>query len=183
MVDLVEKQHGEAKAEANDGRGIHPFPGFPGVVTVSQRLGIQQTSEDRNRAIEQTGNPLPGIYVPNGSGGWMMLLWADVDSGDIPNGTFIKRDGNKFVGATPTVPGQASNFRQTFTDADLIAGKLTVAHGLGAVVQDVVVMDNLQKQIIPDDVDFSPGINSLIVDLAEHGTIAGTWEVLVQGGS
>jgi hypothetical protein len=63
-----------------------------------------------------------------------------------------------------------------FTNADLVAGILSVEHGLGFKIMPVVVADNANAIILPDDVVFVDEDN-LTIDLTGYGSIAGTWTV------
>jgi hypothetical protein len=77
--------------------------------------------------------------------------------------------------AAASVPG---SFIQTFDNADLSTGVLTVTHNLNSATALVVVMDNDGKVILPDEVD-STGVNTLTVDLTSFGAITGDWTVRV----
>ena len=68
---------------------------------------------------------------------------------------------------------------ETFTAADLTAGKLLVPHGLGQKVVFWSVADGTDRAVIPDDVHFVD-VNSLELDLSEFGTFAGEWIVRVK---
>jgi hypothetical protein len=65
-------------------------------------------------------------------------------------------------------------------NADLVAGVLTVTHSLASDIASVVVKDNTDKQVMPDDVTFT-STTALDVDLTSFAPIAGTWKVLVRG--
>lgn len=88
--------------------------------------------------------------------------------------TFLRGDG---VWATPSGTGTTS-YRTSFTNANLSAGVLTVTHSLGQSVVNVMVFDNTNKNIRPDDITLVDS-NSLTVDLSSFGTLSGTWNVVV----
>lgn len=88
--------------------------------------------------------------------------------------TFLRGDG---VWATPSGSGTTS-YRTSFTDASLSAGVLTVTHSLGQSVVNVMVFDNNNKNVRPDDITLVDS-NSLTVDLTSFGTLTGTWNVVV----
>lgn len=67
-----------------------------------------------------------------------------------------------------------------FTNSDLSSGILTVTHGLGLKYVSVVVVNNSDKQVIPDDVTFS-STTALSVDLSSFGVLSGNWQVVVIG--
>lgn len=73
----------------------------------------------------------------------------------------------------------ATAFRQTFTQANLTAGSLTVTHNLNRDSVLVQVIDNLNDAILPDNLRFAA--NTVTVDLASFGAITGTWRVVVVG--
>jgi hypothetical protein len=64
----------------------------------------------------------------------------------------------------------------TFTDADLTAGVLTITHNLDLDAPypiNALIFDNTNKQVLPDSVT---GLaNSVEIDLSSYGTITGTW--------
>jgi nitrous oxidase accessory protein NosD len=72
--------------------------------------------------------------------------------------------------------------RQTFTNGDLVAGVLGITHDLvtsGNHPMNVVIFDNNNKQVIPDDVT---GASQLLsVDLTSFGTLTGTWSYIIIG--
>jgi len=66
--------------------------------------------------------------------------------------------------------------RGTFTNATLVAGKLTITHSKNLTAPYSLMMhiyDNLGKIILPDAVTGSA--NSHEIDLTSYGVIAGTW--------
>ena len=71
-------------------------------------------------------------------------------------------------------------FRQSFTNANLIAGVLTVTHNLGQAYNGVTVYDNTENVIVPDLIT-SVDVNTVDIDLTSFGAIAGTWNVVVGG--
>lgn len=76
----------------------------------------------------------------------------------------------------------ARTYRTTFTSASLVAGLLTVTHGLGTQYPTWSVVNNLGKEVLPDDITFA-STTQLTVELstASFGTISGTWRVTVCG--
>jgi hypothetical protein len=66
----------------------------------------------------------------------------------------------------------------TFTNASLSSGVLTITHskGLTNYVRMLIISDNNEKQIIPDDVTYAT--NTILVDLTSYGTLTGTWEYM-----
>ena len=70
----------------------------------------------------------------------------------------------------------------TFANGDLTAGVLTVNHALGTKVCTVMVADNNDEAVVPDDITFTD-TNNLDIDLSSYGTIAGTWRYFIVGES
>ena len=70
----------------------------------------------------------------------------------------------------------SAGVRGTFVDGDLTAGILTIIHSRALATPFtllLVIADNAQKQIIPDEVTFLT--NTITVDLTSYGTLTGTW--------
>jgi hypothetical protein len=63
----------------------------------------------------------------------------------------------------------------TFTDADLVAGVLTISHALGLAAPYIVSLDITNENNIRVQPDITYGANSVTVDLSAWGTITGTW--------
>ena len=91
-------------------------------------------------------------------------------------------DANAAIAATKlavnSTPGKVkgAGTRGTFVNGDLSTGVLTITHSLGLSTPYtllLVVADNSQKQIIPDEVTFLT--NTITVDLTSYGTLSGTW--------
>jgi hypothetical protein len=71
-----------------------------------------------------------------------------------------------------------TSFYQSFTNADLTAGVLTVAHNLGHKYATIQVFNNSDKMVMPDDITLTDA-NNASIDLTSFGTITGTWNVVV----
>lgn len=80
---------------------------------------------------------------------------------------------------TTIVGGYNKTYTVNFTNANLVAGILTVTHGLNSQYSVVTVYDNTDKQVIPDDVTATSSTTSTI-DLNSFGAIVGTWKVTVK---
>ena len=85
----------------------------------------------------------------------------------IPDVAFV----NSLIGDT--------SFRQSFVDADLTAGVITVTHRLGEQIVDVTVYDGNNEQITPDAITLDSTTEATI-DLSSYGTLVGTYNVLVK---
>lgn len=74
-----------------------------------------------------------------------------------------------------------SFFRQSFTDATLAAGILTVTHNLGQQYVQIMIADDTGKLIIAaTDITFT-STTVATVDLTSFGTLTGTWNLLAVG--
>jgi hypothetical protein len=70
--------------------------------------------------------------------------------------------------------------RQSFTNANLTAGILTITHALGQQFVNVQVMDNGNRVIYPDEITLSSA-TQFSVDLTSFGTISGSWNLVAVG--
>ena len=75
-----------------------------------------------------------------------------------------------------------SIYKKAFTDSDLAAGILTVTHNLAVTYPIIQIYNNNEKQVTPDDVTYVDS-NSCLIDLSSWGTISGTWNVSILGGT
>ena len=70
---------------------------------------------------------------------------------------------------------------ETFDDSDLTtANVLTVTHNLGVTYPIVMIYDNNNKVIEPDEIEYSD-TNTILVDLSSFSALAGTWHVRIIG--
>lgn len=74
----------------------------------------------------------------------------------------------------------ANSFTQSFTNATLSSGILTVTHSLGVQYVNVTVYDNNQDSIMPDNID-ATSTTVTTIDLTSFGTLTGTWNIRVVG--
>jgi hypothetical protein len=72
----------------------------------------------------------------------------------------------------------AGRFLDSFVNADLTTGVLTVNHALNNQYVSVTVIDDNDQIIIPDSVDFTDS-NNLDIDLSSYGTLVGTWNAVI----
>lgn len=98
--------------------------------------------------------------------------------------TLIINDGANNVKATfaqvKAAIGVPTIYRTSFTNASLTAGVLTVTHNIGQQFVQVIVTDNNNKALQPDDITMTSG-TALAVDLSSFGTLTGNWNVMVIG--
>jgi hypothetical protein len=105
------------------------------------------------------------------------------------NGFFIRKkldgSGLEFTNAPTGGGGGGSNtavYRNTFTNANLTNGILTVTHGLNLSSVGYFIWDNTSKQIYPDDITLIDS-NNLLVNLTSFSnpSLSGTWQIFVFG--
>lgn len=72
----------------------------------------------------------------------------------------------------------AEKHRRSFTNADLVAGVLTVQHNLNEDAVLVQVWNDSKRVVMPDGIQSIDG-NNIAIDLSSYGTIAGTWKVFI----
>lgn len=94
------------------------------------------------------------------------------DDDDIPNKKYVDDQISLAVGL--------SQYRQSFTNANLISGMVQFAHNLSEDYVQVTIYDNTNRVIIPDNI-FTVDSNITDVDLYSYGTLSGTWHVLIIG--
>jgi hypothetical protein len=78
------------------------------------------------------------------------------------------------------VTGFTKASRGTFTNATLTSGILSYTHSLGQQFNQVIIYDNNNKQIQPDDIT-ATSTSVATVDLTSYGTLTGTWNIVVIG--
>jgi hypothetical protein len=88
--------------------------------------------------------------------------------------------GATTAAAARTALGVPGKFPGLFTNATLVAGVLSVAHGLGNLAPVFVVTDQNGFTYVPDNVRATDA-NTLSVDLTTFGTITGTHNYTVIG--
>jgi hypothetical protein len=162
----------------------------PGSVT-NTMLADMADSTIKGRAVgaglgspqDLTGTQATAILVDfvgdSGAGGTKGLVPAPA-AGDAAAGKFLKADGTWIA---PAGSG-GSTYRTSFTDADLVAGILTVNHMLGVSFNLVAVYDNNNLIVYPEQIE-NVDANTVDVDLlafqiAGGGSIPGTWNVVVR---
>jgi hypothetical protein len=72
----------------------------------------------------------------------------------------------------------STSFTDSFVDADLTAGVLTVSHNLGRQYVQVQIFDNTDTLVIPDDITLTDA-NTTTIDLSSFGTLTGTWHYVI----
>jgi hypothetical protein len=84
--------------------------------------------------------------------------------------------------AARTALGTSGIERQSFTNANLVAGILTASHGLGVqFLAAATVYDGANKRIFTlDDITCS-AVGTVVLDLSSFGAIVGTWNLVLVG--
>lgn len=78
------------------------------------------------------------------------------------------------------IAASKSIYTETFVDGDLASGILTVTHDLGTQYTTVVVYDNNNRIVQPDDIT-ATSTTVTTIDLSSFGTLTGTWHATVIG--
>lgn len=106
------------------------------------------------------------------------VVWTLPDEDAPASGMHLTSDAsaNLFWGIS------SGKYGVSFVDGDLTAGVLTITHDLDVQYPVVSVFDNSGKQVTPDEVT-STGVNTCTVDLSSYGTLTGTYNAVVVGGS
>lgn len=86
------------------------------------------------------------------------------------------------IGPTGPTGPLGDGLTYSFTNSDLVAGKLTINHNLNNRFVIVEIYDNLYKKNEPDFVTLID-INNVEVDLSSYGSISGTWNAGIYLGA
>lgn len=150
------------------GNGLTQVGNTVDVVGTTNRISVSADAIDISTAyVGQTSITTLGTVT---TGTWAATAIAVANGGT----------GASTASGARTNLGVPGVFRTTFTNASLSAGSLTLTHNLGQQIVKVVIADNNNKEIIPDDVTFSSSTVST-VSIVSYGSITGTWSALVIG--
>lgn len=159
-----------------------------GNIITNSKLGLLETGASPQyytylQAGDQSGDltwTLPTAYP--GSDGLLLassvngtLYWSAGISGT------SGYSGHSGYSGYSGLNGQGGGYFATFTNGDLVTGKMIVQHNLGYYPCPVAIEDNNGVVIYPDDITHYNG-NSFLMDLTTYGTITGTWKVGVMSG-
>ena len=134
-----------------------------------------------SKTMTMTAADDTGVYTfPTGTK--TLVASGDIVNADIAAGAAIV--DTKL--ATISTPGKVAAtalpttaYSRTFTAANTTAGVIMITHDLGQKVVNIVVADNTDKVIIPDNVTFS-STTALSLDLSSYyAAMSGTWAVSV----
>lgn len=106
----------------------------------------------------------------------------EVQRGTITNASFIWNEVTDFW-AAGLAGGELQItrvFRLAFTNQSLTAGILTITHNLGQKYIQIMLSDNVDQLIVPDNVTFTSATQATI-DLTSFGTITGNWNLVAIG--
>lgn len=102
--------------------------------------------------------------------------WSSSDDGSILAGSDLQNLQSDIENHSHS--DATLRWTDTFTDADLSSGVLTVSHNKGTAYVVVFIIDNNGIEILPDSVD-NTGANTTDIDLSSYGTLSGTWKVVI----
>lgn len=150
-----------------------------GAATYAQRTITQSATAGQQGIVLSNGNGVSG----NPTIGLNITGLTAASSVALAN-TLVLNDGTNNVKATltqvRTAMGMPTIYRTAFTNATLVSGTLTVTHNVGQQFVQVVVTDNNNKIILPDDITMT-STTACSVELASFGALTGTWNVVVIG--
>ena len=86
------------------------------------------------------------------------------------------------MSGSATATSTGNSYTTTFTNASLSSGLLTVNHGLNSQYVSVVIYDNNNNQVIPDEVT-ATSTGTSTINLTGFGTLSGTWKITVIDGA
>jgi hypothetical protein len=128
--------------------------------------------------VTPTGDTSYAVDIATNYAGQNTITTVGTIATGVWNGTEIAvangGTGATTAAAARTNLGAAGVAKGSFDNATLVSGVLTVTHNLGNQWPDVVVYDNNNKRVFPDDVTGS-STTAAAVDLSTFGTITGTW--------
>ena len=103
-------------------------------------------------------------------------LQADIAA--VINGgiTDINISASAAIQASKVTGAAGTSYTDAFTNADLVAGVLTVTHNMGTKYFNANVFDNNEKMIIPNEITIVD-TNTATIDLTGYGAIVGTWNL------
>ena len=68
-----------------------------------------------------------------------------------------------------------------FDNSDVSSGLVTITHNLNFLYNTVMIFDENDKQVLPDDITLAT-LDTVTVDLTSFGIISGTWHAIVANG-
>ena len=103
-------------------------------------------------------------------------LQADIAA--VINGgiTDINISASAAIQASKVTGAAGTSYTDAFTNADLVAGVLTVVHNMGTKYFNASIFDNNERMIIPHELTIVD-LNTATVDLTGYGVIAGIWNL------
>lgn len=141
----------------------------------STALTIQQLGKLSAPAHGYTG---PVCFVPAAAGFPTETAPSLTGQYRKPILRILDADNVEVIDATAVIVGTLyTSYPRIFTNTDLVAGKLTLAHGLHIQYGFVVVTDDSNIVVYPDDVTYTD-IDNLEIDLTSLGAITGSWRAL-----
>lgn len=109
------------------------------------------------------------------------VLYVDVNSLDLNVLSFVPLSGtwNLRVVSGAGVTLDANNgYVASFSNGDLVDGVLSVSHDLNKVYPQVIIYNDLNKVVWPDDVEYKSS-SQVDVNLLSFVSLSGTWRVRI----
>lgn len=140
-----------------------------GTVTVQDKRPRVTVRDPHNRVTVRTGpaGPAGRGVPPGGTAGQVLTKTSATD---------FEADW-----ADAAASGDATVYRRTFTQSDLVGGVLYVDHGFGEEPGAVMIYDANGDGVSPDRVSHHSA-NQARVTLSSLAPITGTWKAIAVGG-
>jgi len=132
------------------------------------------------RSTASTGQVLRSTGTAGAEATWGALDLAQANTVTGVLGVVNGGTGGSSASTARTSLVVPSFYRASFTNASLVSNALTVAHNLGQQFVQVMVTDNTNAIVQPDNIVMTNSSNTT-VDLTSFGTLTGTWNVVVIG--
>lgn len=97
-------------------------------------------------------------------------------AGDITSPAVMLDSGTAGI----TINTTSKVYRASFTNGSLLAGILTVTHGLLQQIVVVQVSNNSNQVIVPDSITLT-NTTTCVVDLSSYIPLTGSWNIIVRG--
>jgi hypothetical protein len=102
------------------------------------------------------------------------------DGSDVLHIVDVSASSSKKITVTNLLSAATGGYTQSFTDANLISGVLTVTHNLNNKFVNVSVYNHTDDLVIPDNIR-AYNVNTTIIDLSGVGSLIGqTWNVVIK---
>ncbi len=144
----------------------------PRAITASSTAGAQGISLTNGNGV--SGNPTVGLSITGLTAATSAATTNQIALFDGTNNVKATLAQVKTALAVPLI------YRASFTNANLTGGMLPVVHNIGQQFVQVVVYDENNRVVLPDEITMTNATTSTI-DFTSFGALTGTWNVMVIG--